>query len=74
MSQVQEHPMAATRRNDVSVKIDAKAAEIARKAASLKEKTLAEYLTDVVLSAASRDLMSEAKRSARSDPKPDPKD
>jgi hypothetical protein len=51
----------------VCVKIDAKAAVVARKAASLKEKTLAEYLSDVVLAAASRDLMTESKRIAKGD-------
>ncbi len=50
------------KRNDVSVKLDREAARKAKKAASLKEKTLAEYLTDVVLTAANRDLKAEYKK------------
>ncbi len=50
------------KRNDVSVKLDKEAARRAKKAASLKEVTLAEYLSDVVMAAANRDLKAEYKK------------
>jgi len=62
----------ATKRNDVSVKIDAEAVRVAKIVAAYEDKSLAEYLSNLVLEHAIREL--EIKQSAGSSlPKRKPK-
>lgn len=50
-------------------KIDVKSLDLARKAAALKDQTLADYLSDVVADAARRDLHDEATKIIQLRPK-----
>jgi hypothetical protein len=52
-------PKAKPARNDVTVKIDAEAARVAKIVAAYRDKSLAEYLSEVVLPIARKDLASE---------------
>lgn len=51
-----ERPTMAKRTNDVSTKIDATALALVKKAAEIKEKTVAEYLSLIATERASADL------------------
>ena len=49
----------AKRRNDVSVKVDAESVRIAKIVAAYRDKSLAEYLSEIVLAQATSDLAQE---------------
>jgi hypothetical protein len=48
--------MARPKRNDVSVKLDAEATRLAKIVAAFRDQTLAEYLSEIVLAQAKKDL------------------
>ncbi len=50
-----------------SIRIDAETAEAVRLAASLKKKSMTEYLRDIVLPIARRDIRTEARKLAKGD-------
>lgn len=60
MSVGMELPMA--KKKDTSIRVDYETAEIIRKASTLKDMSIMDYLREIVLPIARRDLMTEAKK------------
>jgi hypothetical protein len=63
---------AMTRRNDLTVKIDAEVLRMAKVVASFKDISLAEYLTEALRPIVERDLKEHSRKALGEDPKPDP--
>jgi hypothetical protein len=64
-----------TKRNDVSVKVDSEAVRIARNVATFRGKSLAEYLSEVILDVAASDwkaILEEEQRSLPQGPRKKP--
>lgn len=58
------------KRDDISVKVDREAVRIARRAAALQDKTLVEYISSVLMDAATRDYQAEIRKAIGKSDKP----